>query len=310
MRVLRTVFPLVTLSVVCAGAIGLAQTQQNPSQNSPQQVTVPLSDPSRPGTLSVNLMWGGVTISGTNRKDVSIEARPSDETRSLGRGRGRLVVSGGGVFILGGRGRGGNDGDSDATGLRRLTQPGGFEVEEHNNQVVIASGGGAARRGTDFTIQVPARTHLKLSTLNDGPIVVENVEGEIEINSQNESDTLTNVAGSVVANAHNGKVKVVMTRLTADKAMAFTSFNGNVDVTLPASAKANLKMRSDMGEIFTDFDIQLRPATPTAPPGGRRSDGGFRVDVNQSIQGSVNGGGPEFELRTFNGNIYLRKGAQ
>ena len=34
---------------------------------------------------------------------------------------------------------------------------------------------------------------------------------------------------------------------------------------------------------------------------------GFRLAVNRSIQGAVNGGGPEFELRTYNGNIYLRK---
>jgi hypothetical protein len=296
MRVMRTVLPLLTLAAICAGPIRVAQTQQNP-----QQVTVPLSDPSRPATLSVNLMWGGVTISGTSRKDVLIEARSSDETR----GRGRF----GPDPRPFGRGRGRDDGDGDITGLRRLTQPGGFEVEEHNNQVVVASGG-AMNRGIDFTIQVPTRTHLKLSALNDGPIIVESVDGDIEVNNQNESITLTNVAGSVVANAHNGKVKVVMTRLTADKAMGFTSFNSDVDVTLPAAAKANLKMRSDMGEIFTDFDVQIRPATSAAPQSGRRGDGGFRLDVNRSIQGSVNGGGPEFEFRTFNGNIYLRKGAR
>jgi putative adhesin len=294
------VLSLLTLSVVCAGTIGVAQTQQNP-----QQVTVPISDPSRPATLSVDLMWGGITITGTNRKDVLIEARSSDETR----GRGRFGRGPGPDPRPFGRGRGRDGGEGDTTGLRRLTQPGGFEVEEHNNQVVIGSGG-PMRRGSDFTIQVPSKTHLKLSTLNEGPIVVENVEGEIEVNNQNESITLTNVAGSVVANAHNGKVKVIMTRITADKAMGFTSFNGDVDVTLPASAKANLKMRSDMGEIFTDFDVQIRPTTPAPSQGSRRSDGGFRLDVNQSIQGSVNGGGPEFELRTFNGNIYLRKSAR
>jgi hypothetical protein len=233
-----------------------------------------------------------------------IDAQPSNERGGVGRGRGRgrggLIVDGDRV-IVSGRGRGG---DSDANGLTRLTQAGGFAVEENNNQVVVSSS--SNNRGVDFTIEVPARTNLNLSTLNDGPIVVENVEGDIEVNNQNESVTLTNVAGSVVANAHNGRVKVVMTRVAAEKAMAFTSFNGHVDVTLPASAKANLKMRSDMGEIFTDFEVQVRPAT--APQATRRGDGGFRVDVNQSIQGSVNGGGPEFELRTYNGNIYLRKG--
>jgi hypothetical protein len=111
----------------------------------------------------------------------------------------------------------------------------------------------------------------------------------------------------VVANTHNQDVRVTLTRITADKAMSFLSHNGDVDVTLPASAKANLKMRSDNGEIFTDFDIQIRPAGPSqTSPRGR----GFRVEINQSLYGAINGGGPEFELRTYNGNIYVRRGAQ
>ena len=163
--------------------------------------------------------------------------------------------------------------------------------------------------GGDFIIEVPTRTNLKLSTVNEGPIVVENVEGEIEVNNVNDSVTLTNVAGSVVANAHNGVLKVVMTRLAADKAMAFTSFNGNVDVTLPSSARANLRLRSDMGEIFTDFDIQVR-SNAAVGQSARGADGRIRIEVNRSIEGSVNGGGPEFEFRTFNGNIFVRKGAK
>jgi hypothetical protein len=299
MRLMRIVLPLLTLSALCACAIGVAQAQQNAQQNvqqNAQQVTVPFSDPSRQGTLIIHLVQGGVTIRGTNRKDVMIEAHASEETRRFGR------------FGPNPRPFGRRGGDGDTTGLRRLTQAGGFVVEEDNNQVVVASS--TMTRGTDFTIQVPTKTHLKLSALNDGPIVVENVEGEIEVHNQNESITLTNVAGSVVANAMNGTVKVIMARLTADKAMAFTSFNGDVDVTLPASAKANLRMRSDMGEIFTDFDVQIRPAAPAAPQSARRSDGRVRIDFNQSSQGTVNGGGPELEFRTFNGNIYVRKGAQ
>jgi hypothetical protein len=32
--------------------------------------------------------------------------------------------------------------------------------------------------------------------------------------------------------------------------------------------------------------------------------------MDRSIYGTINGGGPDFELRTFNGNIYLRKSAR
>jgi DUF4097 and DUF4098 domain-containing protein YvlB len=89
--------------------------------------------------------------------------------------------------------------------------------------------------------------------------------------------------------------------------MAFSSFNGNVDVTLPAATKANLKLRSDQGDVFTDFDVELKTAA-RAPLESRGQGGKFRIEVNRSIYGAINGGGPDFELRTFNGNVYVRKG--
>jgi len=97
--------------------------------------------------------------------------------------------------------------------------------------------------------------------------------------------------------------------VTAQKPMAFTSMNGAVDVTLPPLAKANLKLRSDNGDVFTDFDVQLQSQTRTPAVDDSRSRGGrFRLEVDRSVSGTINGGGPEFELRTFNGPIYLRKG--
>jgi DUF4097 and DUF4098 domain-containing protein YvlB len=118
---------------------------------------------------------------------------------------------------------------------------------------------------------------------------------------------MSNVAGSVVADTHNGAIRVVLTRIATDKPMAFTSWNGTVDVTLPASAKANLKLRSDKGEIYSQFEMQRRPdATPQARTDGRTT----RIEVNQSVYGAINGGGPEFELRTYNGDIYVRRGGQ
>ena len=314
MRLLRTGLSVVVVVALGGCAMSVAEARQNAAaagtQNasqSAQQFTVPLSDPSRPASLKLDLMWGGVTIRGTNRKDVLIDARPSDERPvGRGRGRGRIYVDGGGIFLIGRAGRGGSS--ADTTGLRRLTQSGGFSIEENNNQITLSSG--SHDRGVDFTIEMPARANLKLSTLNDGPIVVENIDGEIEVENMNESVTLTNVSGSVVANAHNGKLTVVMTRVAPDKPMAFTTFNGPIDVTLPPSTKANVKLRSDHGEIFTDFDVQVRPASATPSTGVRGPDGRIHIDINQSIQGTVNGGGPEFELRSYNGSIYVRKAAK
>ena len=113
----------------------------------------------------------------------------------------------------------------------------------------------------DLEIEVPVRTNLELRVVNGGEIAVEGVEGNLEVNNVNGPVRLTGVSGSVVASAVNANVTVRLTRVTDAKAMAFSSLSGTVDVTLPATTKANLKLRSDNGDVFTDFDVQQ-----TEPP--------------------------------------------
>jgi hypothetical protein len=159
---------------------------------------------------------------------------------------------------------------------------------------------------TDLQIEVPVKTHLKLSTLS-GDISVEAVDGVIEVKTVNGDVSLTNIAGAVVANSVAGAVSAVMTRISADAPMAFTSLNGEIDVTLPAAVRANVKLRTLNGDMFTDFDI---PPTPPGQPaaGTRQPDGRFRFEVERTASGALNGGGPDIELRSFAGDIYLRRG--
>ena len=277
--------------LVIVGAIalvGFAGTTTLVGQQTPQQITVALSDPARPAKIELNLVNGGATIKGVNRKDVLISALPREAGGNRGRGRG---------------GRG-TDTSASTTGLRRLTQTPGFDVEEARNEVKIDAG--APGNPIDFELEVPLKSNLHLSLVNNANLTVSDIEGELELENVNGPITLTNIAGSVVAHTVNGKVTATMTRLAPDKPMAFTSLNGNIDVTLPASIKATFKLRSDQGDVFTDFDMQTRPNS--AAPETRREGGKLRIEVNNAIVGTVNGGGPEFEMRTFNGNIYVRKG--
>jgi len=99
---------------------------------------------------------------------------------------------------------------------------------------------------------------MKLSTVNDGDIDVENVTGDLEINNTNGSITLKHISGSAVAQTVNGEVLVVFTKVNADKAMSFSSLNGDIDVTFPSSLKATVQLKSEQGEIYSDFDIQMQ----------------------------------------------------
>lgn len=260
----------------------------------PERIVVPFSDPSRAGTVRVRVLRGTVSITVTTGRDVVVGAVGS---RRVGPGRRR-------------------DQPTDparADGLRRLDQPAGLEVREEGNVVTVIAG---LHDVSDLSIAVPARTNLQVNIVNGG-VTIDGVEGEIEANSVNGSVTLANVSGAVVAHSVNGEVRATLRQL-ASVPMAFTSLNGDVDVTMPGGVKANLRLRSDRGDVFTDFAVQT-----TAPPrAGRtnqpdrrlrnRRDRGrdtsiYQLGWDRSIYGTINGGGPELELRTFNGDVYLRK---
>jgi hypothetical protein len=269
---------ILSAALIVVGVCGAATVG---AQGQAERVTVNFSDPSRPGTLNVQLMDGSMIIHGADRRDVLIEARGGEERAPAN--------------------------DQAATGLRRLTQRGGFTVDEQANNMRLSS---ARARGVSFTIEVPRRTNLKLSVVNGDSITVDGVEGDIETSNVNgPSTTLTNVSGSVVAHATNGRILATISRVAEQKAMAFSALNGSVDVTLPASVKANVKLRSDQGDVFTDFDIQLTTAKEKpVVKDTRQSNGRYRIEVDRSLYGTINGGGPEFELRSFNGHVYLRRG--
>lgn len=265
---------IAALAVLIAAPVILGQ------EPAVDRVTVPLSDASRPALIDVGLVHGSITVRGANRKDVQVIARPEAERR-------------------------GRRDDAEATGMRRIPQSAGFRISEEANRVKVSAD--SPNRPITFELEVPSRSNLKLSTVNGGEILVEDVDGELTLNNTNGGITLNRVAGTVNAGTTNGSVRASLTRVTDAKEMAFTSLNGTVDVTLPPSTKANLRMRSDNGEVYSDFDVQLAPSAPLVQE-NRGMNGRYRITRNRTIVGAINGGGPEFELRTFNSNVYVRKG--
>jgi DUF4097 and DUF4098 domain-containing protein YvlB len=152
------------------------------------------------------------------------------------------------------------------------------------------------------------QTSLILRSVNGGAITVENISGSIDANHTNGGISITNVSGSVLANTTNGKVTVSLNKVTGDKAMSFTSFNGTVDVTLPADVKANVMMKTNNGEIWSDFDIKLSASgKPPVVEDSRSKNGKYKVRIDRAMYGAINGGGPEMQFVTYNGNILIHK---
>jgi len=275
MKLLRTSFICISMLAVYAGAAA----EDN-------RMHVPFSDPTRVGEVHVSIVRGNITVTGKDVKEVAVVVRGRGEDASSSDTREA----------------------AEGAGLHRLPQQPSLSIEEQNNVMSISSNGFS--KAADLSIEVPLRTRLKLSTVNDGDIHVEGVDGELEIGNVNGSISVTSVSGSVLAHTVNGKILARLARVTPQKAMAFTSLNGSVEVTLPASISANMKLRTDNGNVLTDFDLKMLPQAPSALiEDSRQSGGRYRIEMNKFIYGAVNGGGPDIEVRTFNGNVYVRKGS-
>jgi len=250
----------------------------SPDAEKAQRLTVPLTDPGRPVTLSASLFSGGMVLEGYDGNQIVIEVQRGQEQPSPERSGGMRVIPN-----------------------RSL----GLTVEEENNEVSISS---------DFTskidqilVKVPRKTSVAASTVQGGDLVIRGVEGEMELSNTNGSITAIDIGGSVVAQSTNGDIKVTFTSIPSGKSMSFITFNGDVDVTFPGDLKADLRLSAGQGEIYTDFDFDLIPTEGEMKT--EKSGKKYRVQLDQDVRARIRGGGPEMHFKTWNGDIFIRKHA-
>ncbi|KUG08143.1 DUF4097 family beta strand repeat-containing protein [Solirubrum puertoriconensis] len=278
------------LALLCLGWAGPLAAQSS------EQMSVALSSPGKPGVLHLKLVGGSINVTGYSGKEVVIEATPRSGGSRPGRAPGPPSPPNTPMPPTGG---------GEGAGMRRLSQVQGMEItaQEKSNHVYVNSD--SWQRPIDFTVKVPRQFSLQVSTVNSGNITVQNVSGELEISNVNGSIALEDVAGSAVVSTVNGRVVANFRDVTPNAPMAFSSVNGKLDVTLPAKTKAAFKLKSDRGEIYSDFDMTVDASAPKVNRSSK--DGVYRVSTDNWTYGKINGGGAEVMMQTMNGNIYIRK---
>ncbi len=246
------------------------------------KITVPISNPSQPVTIKATLFLSSIKVTaGTGRE----------------------------LYVTATQGMNGNNSERDTAppGMKRIGARPGMNIEEDHNVVTI-SAGSMTGRGGDLLIEAPVNSNLQLKTMNGSSIDVTGISGDLEIENTNGYIKLTNVSGSVVAHTLNGSVTASLDHVTPDKPMSFTSLNGKVDVTLPADTKARLRLKTDNGSIFSDFDVKLEAdSAKPAIEDSRSQNGKYKISVDRSVTGTINGGGPEYTFQTMNGSILIHK---
>jgi len=268
-------------NLLCSGALLLLSAAAGAAE--PEHLTIPLSDPAQPARLEVALVQGSITIvAGQPGQVVLVASGRQDEDPEVDR----------------------DEPDAEHAGMRRLSKNVfGLDAEEKDNRVSI--GAGSWTQSVDLRVEVPAGSSVEASTVNDGEVAVSGLSGELVLHNTNGGISVADVTGPVNASTVNGDVKVAFGPKLALAAMAFSTLNGDIDLTLPAGAGADVVLRSDNGEIYSDFDVALekRPARVES----ERKHGKYRVEVSRELTGKIGAGGPELFLKTFNGDIALRQ---
>ncbi len=276
--------------------VGMALWACIANGQSGNEFAIPLSDPAKRGKLKAHLNYGSITVKGTARKDVLVKyASVTDEEDGGGKHKDKDHDE---------------DGDhkdkskSGSEGLRRIAG-GGLELDasENANQVKISSGSWNVK--TQLEVEVPSGMDLTVSTYNDGDLIITNIQGEVELTNYNGEITALGISGSVVATTYNGDVKVTFDKVTEGKPMSYSTYNGDLDLTFPASTKATFKMKTEQGDIYTGFDMNITSSGPVKQQDAKT--GSFKLKIDEWKRGDINGGGPEITMKNYNGDIYIRK---
>ncbi len=264
-----------------AGSTALAAVAVIGSTAAEERLVIPVGDPSRPVTLEVALFSGDIRVQAYDGKDV-------------------VIVTDGPVRNLTAE-----EETPRPDGLRRIQSSSpGVTAEQGGNTVSLRMD--FSRGDVDIEVSVPKQTSVHANLVNGGDIEIVGVTGEHELQNVNGDVIANDIAGSAVINSTNGDVRATFTSVDTNKAMSFTSFNGDVDVSLPAKLAADLVVTSHQGDVYTDFDV-VPQENPAVVERDKDAGGRYRVRMQRQMRYAIGGGGPAIEFRTFNGDIMIRK---
>ena len=150
-----------------------------------------------------------------------------------------------------------------------ITQTGNSIEIEANHRVVERRNDNVVE--TDFDIQVPSKTELDIKTFS-APVTVTGVTGRLNVDS------------------FSASVRIEPTEWADGNDLEIKTFSGGITLRMPDSARGELNFDSFSGGFESDLPVTLQSS-------GRRN-----------FRGSLNGGGStDFRLKTFSGDVSIRK---
>jgi len=199
-------------------------------------------------TLKVRNFSGRVTITGTDRPDVSVHAVRRASQDRLDRIKLDVRQQDGGVVVEANK---------------------QLDPDRHNDNVVE----------TDLTIEVPHQANLDVETFSS-PVVVKDVTGtNHRIKTFSGDQQLERVVGPLDADAFSGSV--ALTAWGGSNPLKVNTFSGHIEVQVPPTANGSVEFDTFSGGFATDVPLTMRAQAKRTIradlPGGAAGAGAVRL---------------------------------
>jgi len=153
----------------------------------------------------------------------------------------------------------------------------------------------------DFEIEVPRECAVELTTVDDGDVVVTALDGNFDVNNVQGAIEIRSSRGAGYVHAVNGEVEIEFEENPRENC-AIKTINGEVRLHFLRDLSADFYMKTMNGELFTDFEVAHIPGRSFQ----NRSGGSKQLYEIEHMSGvRVGQGGPEIELNTLNGNMFI-----
>jgi hypothetical protein len=174
---------------------------------------------------------------------------------------------------------------------------------------VVGARNGANAETVSGTVKVMDIQNGVYGKTASGNVHAKNITGNADLNCVSGDVTAEDIRGSVEAETVSGSVKLMgisaadvvkgktmsgstiyMGEINPNGRYSLNAHSGKVEMTIPSGSAFDLTASTFSGSIKVDFKVMMS---------GTLS--------KKKISGSVNGGGADVNLKTFSGNVYLKK---
>ncbi|HEX8747467.1 MAG TPA: DUF4097 family beta strand repeat-containing protein [Pyrinomonadaceae bacterium] len=143
----------------------------------------------------------------------------------------------------------------------------------------------------EYTLFVPRGARIDAVEIINGGVSLEGLAGDVRASSINGNVTARGLRGEAKLSTINGNLEADFNQLDASKSIALASVNGNVAITLPSDASANLRANNVHGGIQNDFGLPVRKGEY----------------VGYDLAGQLGQGATRIRLANVNGQITIRR---